>query len=406
METFVYAFFLVGLAVFFGYVTHRLKQPRIIGEIFAGIILGPVFLFLATYLFHEGHNVHLFLSTKYASTKLISLVDFAGIMIMFGAGLETDLSALFASAKHGLLTALGGVVIPFSLGFIVAKYLLHLELLGSLYIGAAVSITAVALSVATLVQLKKLSTKVGMTIVVAAVLDDIIGVMILSVIMNMTRGDGSFSIKHIIIMILVATIFVVVSVLLGYYGKRVRKYFGLVMKAPQQRFSIFVLFLFLFALISHFAGLHLVIGAFLAGLIIGPYLKRSEKENFSNWIWGFFAPLFFAWVGFSVQFSTGAFGITLVLIVATAFIGKIVGAGGGALLSGLRPAEALAVGFGMNGRAAVELIIAEIALRNGVINKSIFSAVVFMAILSAISTPLLMKLMASKITTPARISTK
>ncbi len=402
METFVYIFLLVGLAVYLGHLAQRLKQPRIIGEIFGGIIAGPLFLFIATFIFHEGHRIHLFLSTQYASTKLTSLVDFAGIMIMFGAGLETDLSALFSSAKHGLLTAIGGVVLPFSLGLLVGKYLLHLELLASLYLGAAVSITAVALSVATLIQLKKLKTKVGMTILVAAVLDDIIGVMILSVIMNMTRGEGSFSIRHIFIMVLVAAIFVIFSVLLGHFGKKLRKYFRLMMKSPQERFSFFILFLFLFSIISHFAGLHLVIGAFLAGLILGPFLKLSEKENLSNWIWGLFAPLFFAWVGFSVQFSTSAFGVPLLLIVATAFIGKILGAGGGALLSGLKPVESLAVGFGMNGRAAVELIIAEIALRNGVIDRTIFTAVVFMAILSAISTPLLMKLMANKITTPVK----
>jgi Kef-type K+ transport system membrane component KefB len=402
METFVYIFLLVGLAVYFGNIAQRIKQPRIIGEIVAGIVLGPVFLFLATYLFHEGHSIHLFLSSTYASNKMISLVDFAGVMIMFGAGLETDLSALFAAAKHGLWTALGGVVFPFTLGFLAGRYLLHLGLLGALYLGAAVSITAVALSVATLIQLKKLSTRVGMTIVVAAVLDDIIGVLILSVIMNMTRGQGTFSIRHLVIMVLVAGIFVAVSVLMGYFGKRVRKYIRLLMKAPQQRFSIFVLFVILFAILSHFAGLHLVIGAFLAGLIVGPFLKLSEKESFSHWIWGFFAPLFFAWVGFSVQFSGAAFGIPLLLIVCAAFIGKIVGAGGGALISGLRPIEALSVGFGMNGRAAVELIIAEIALRNAVIDRSIFSAVVFMAILSSITTPLLMRMMASKITTPAR----
>ncbi len=406
METFTYIFLLVGLAVYLGHLAQKLRQPRIVGEILGGIIAGPLFLFIAASLFHEGHKIHLFLSTQYASTKLTSLVDFAGIMIMFGAGLETDLSTLFSSARHGLLTAVGGFIVPFSLGVVVGKYLLHLELLASLYIGAAVSITAVALSVATLIQLKKLKTKVGMTIIVAAVLDDIIGVMLLSVIMNMTRGEGSFSIKHIFIMVLIAAIFVVFSVLLGHFGKRLRKYFRLMMKVPQERFSFFILFLFLFSIISHFAGLHLVIGAFLAGLILGPFLKRSEKEIFSNWIWGLFAPLFFAWVGFSVLFSSSAFGIPLLLIVATAFIGKIVGAGAGAFFSGLKPVESLAVGFGMNGRAAVELIIAEIALRNGIIDRNIFSAVVFMAILSAISTPLLMKLLANKITTPARTARK
>lgn len=402
METFVYIFLLVGLAVFLGRLAKKIKQPQIVGEILGGIIIGPLFAFIATFLFHEGHRIHLFLSTEYASTKLSSIVELAGIMIMFGAGLETDLSALFSSAKHGLLTAIGGVILPFSLGFLVGKHFLNLELLASLFIGAAVSITAVALSVATLIQLKKLSTKVGMTIIVAAVLDDIIGVMILSVIMNMSRGEASFSIRHIFIMVLVAAIFVIFSVLLGHFGKKLRKYFRLIMKSPQERFSFFILFLLLFSIISHFAGLHLVIGAFLAGLILGPFLKLSEKQNLGNWIWGLFAPLFFAWVGFSVQFSLSAFSMPLLLIVAAAFIGKILGAGGGALLSGLKPVESLTVGFGMNGRAAVELIIAAIALKSGVVNRDIFTAVVFMAILSAISTPLLMKLMANKITTPVK----
>ncbi len=402
METFAYIFLLVGISTYLGHLARRVKQPEIIGEILGGIILGPVVAIIATLLFHEGHSIHIFLSSEYASTKLISLVDFAGIMIMFGAGLETDLSALFSAAKNGLFAAIGGVVLPFALGLFVGKYFLHLGLLASLYLGAAVSITAVALSIATLIQLKKLSTKVGMSIVIAAVIDDILGVMILSVIMNMTRGEGSFSVKHVFIMFIIAAVFVVFSVLLGHFGKKWRKHFRFGTISTQERLSFFLLFLFLFSIVSHFAGLHLVIGAFLAGLILGPFLKMREKENLSNWIWGLFAPLFFAWVGFSVQFSADAFGMALLLIVAAAFIGKIVGAGLGALCSGIRPMESLAVGIGMNGRAAVELIIAEIALRNGVIGRNIFSSVVFMAILAAITTPLLLKLMASRITTPAR----
>jgi Kef-type K+ transport system membrane component KefB len=403
MDTFIYIFLLVGLATYLGHLAERIKQPRIIGEILAGIIVGPLLLFFASFLFQGGHKIHTFLTAEYASTKLTSLVDFAGIMIMFGAGLETDLSALFSSAKHGFFTALGGVILPFSLGLLLGKYILHLELLPSLYLGAAVSITAVALSVATLIQLKKLNTKVGMTIIVAAVLDDIIGVILLSVIMNMTRAQDTFSLNRILIMVIIAIIFIAFALLLGHFGKKLTKYFRFFMKSPKERLAFFLLFLFLFSIISHLAGLHLVIGAFLAGLILGPFLKRSEKDNLENWIWGLFAPLFFAWVGFSVEFSMQAFGISLLLIVGVAFIGKIVGAGGGALLSGIKPKESLAVGIGMNGRAAVELIIAEIALRNGVINRSLFSAVVFMAILAALSTPLLLRLMSSTITTPVRV---
>jgi len=350
--------------------------------------------------------IHTFLSAEYASAKLASLIDFASIMIMFGAGLETDISVLFSTIKNGLLTAVGGVIFPFSLGVIIFKNLLHLGLLASLYLGAAVSITAVALSVATLIQLKKLNTKVGMTIVVAAVLDDIIGVIILSVIMNLTKGAGNFSIRHILIMIMIAGAFVTLSLLLGQFGKKLKKHFHIFMKTPHERLSIFLLFLFLFSIIAHFAGLHLVIGAFLAGLIIGPFLKLSEKENLSNWIWGFFAPLFFAWVGFSVEFSLSAIGIPLLLIIAIAFTGKIIGAGSGALLSGIKPVESFVVGVGMNGRAAVELIIAEIALRNGIIKRDLFSSVVFMAILAAITTPILLKLLATKITTPTRVEKK
>lgn len=402
METFIYIFLLVGLATYLGHLAHRIKQPRIIGEIIAGIIVGPLFLFLVGYLFPEGHKILNFLTPDYASSKINHLVDLAGIMIMFGAGLETDLSALFSSAKHGLLTAIGGVILPFSLGLLLGKYILHLELLPCLYLGAAVSITAVALSVTTLIQLKKLNTKVGMTIIVAAVMDDIIGVILFSVIMNMTRAESIVSLKRILIMIAIAVVFIAFSLLLGHFSKRLRKYFRFFMKNPQERLAFFLLFLFLFAIISHLAGLHLVIGAFLAGLIMGPFLKRTEKDNLENWIWGLFAPLFFAWVGFSVEFSMQAFGLTLLLIVAVAFIGKILGAGCGALISGIKPKESLVVGIGMNGRAAVELIIAQIALSRGIISPDIFSAVVFMAILAAISTPILLRTMSSSITTPIR----
>lgn len=396
MDVFIYTFLLLGSALYFGHLMVRLKQPQIVGEIIGGMVVGPFALFILSIIFFkERPEIARFFSHEEASPLLQSLIDFSAVFIMLGAGLEIDINDLFKAGRSSILSALFGVIFPFTLGYIVGKYLLHLSFVGSLYLATSLSITAVALSVATLIQIGKLNTKPGITIVGAAVVDDILGIIILSILTSINSGDN-IAIKDIAIIITKSFVFLAFSLAIG---PRIAKIiFNKVENlSTNERLSIILIWVFIFSIISHAIGLHVMIGAFLGGLTVRSYLRNNEVENIERWIWGFFAPLFFAWTGFSVTFSKYSVGLPLLYIVAAAFAGKIIGGAIGAIFGGIKPKNSIIVGIGLNGRAAVELVIANIALLNNLISRSVYSAIVFMAIITALSTPILLKLSIEKL---------
>ncbi|RKX91317.1 MAG: hypothetical protein DRP59_08110 [Spirochaetes bacterium] len=396
MDVFVYTFLLLGAATYMGHLMVRLKQPEILGEILGGILVGPVALLLLSLIFaNEKPEIVRYFSHEEASPLLQSIIDYAAVFIMLGAGLEIDRKDLIKAGKASILTAIFGVIVPFSMGFYVGKVLLDLPLLASLYIATALSITAVALSVATLIQLGKLNTKPGITIIGAAVVDDILGIIILSVLTSLKNG-GDLESSYLLLKFLKALVFIGVSITAGpWIGRFVFRNSENI--SSNERLSLVLIWVFVFSMAAHIVNLHLMIGAFLGGLTAREYLRSTEVENIEQWIWGFFAPLFFAWTGFSVTLSGSSLGLSLLYIVLAAFAGKIIGGSIGAILGGIRPKHSIIVGIGMNGRAAVELVIANIALMEGIISREIYSSIVFMAIITAVSTPLLLNLSIKKL---------
>lgn len=394
MFAIVYLLLLLIAALFFGKVAEKFKQPTIVGNIFGGLILGP---FLVTIL--KSINIHLDMShiegiianlnPASVESELSFIIEFAIIMLMFASGLETRIKDFVASFRTGILTAALGVVVPFTLGF-GGGYLVTGDWLVGLYIGAALSITAVALSIATLIQMDAIHTRFGMTIINAAIVDDIIGIIILSVLLSISKTGELPSPLTIGGTILLAVIFVVLSLWLL---PRVLKSFYTETRDMRltERVGITILFAGLIALVAHIMGLHLMIGAFLGGMAIREALNRRTQQALGRWAFGFFAPLFFAWVGFSVTFSPRAFSLFLPMLIILGFIGKVLGSGLGAKLSGLTWPESTLVGIGMNGKAAVELILATVALKAGIIDGDIYSAVVLMAAFMALVTPMLLK---------------
>jgi Kef-type K+ transport system membrane component KefB len=396
MDTFIYTFLLLSSALLFGHFAVRLKEPQIVGEIVGGIVVGPLILLLLTIILKpEAHAVLRYFSHEEASPLMAAIIDFSGVFLMLGAGLETDLRDLLRAGKSSILTALFGVAVPFTLGYFASVHMLHLSFVASLYVATSVSITAVALSVATLIQIGKLNTRAGMTIVGAAVVDDILGIMILSVLTSIGRNGSVPGTLYLAKVFVVAVVFVVMSIAIG--PVIARFIFSKIEKLSlNERLSVILLWVFIFSVLAHISGLHLIIGAFIGGLTVKPFLRKTESAAIERWIWGFFAPLFFAWTGFSVIFSKEAIGIYLLVIVTVAFVGKIFGGGLGAFISGLSLKESVVVGTGMNARAAVELVIANIALGYGIITRNIYSAIVFMAMITALVTPVLLKFVGEK----------
>lgn len=279
MDVFVYTFLLLASALFFGHMMMRLKQPQIVGEIIGGIIVGPVLLFILPKLFvPEGHAILRFFSHEEASDLMKAVIDFNGVFLMLGAGLETDLSDLLKVGKEALMTAIFGVVVPFSLGYFVSTHFLNLSVTASLYIAASVSITAVALSVATLIQIGKLNTRVGMTIIGAAVVDDIIGIVILSVLTSIGKTGEIPHLGFLMKVLLISVLFVALSITIGpilgrFIFSRIEKL------SLNERLSIVLLWVFVFSMLAHMAGLHLIIGAFFGGLTVRNFLRKGEIES-------------------------------------------------------------------------------------------------------------------------------
>ena len=399
MFNFLYLLLLLITALFFGKLAERLHVPTIVGNIFGGLLFGP-FLIMALKSFGALAHLTIFdevthnLDPDRVGDGLSFLIEFSIVMLMFASGLETRIKDFLHSFKNGIWTASFGALIPFVLGF-VGAYLYLGDPLVALYVGGALSITAVALSVATLIQMDAIRSRFGMTIVNAAIVDDIIGIVILSILLSISKTGGLPDPLTVGSTIVLAVVFVLVALFLM---PRVTKI--LYRKAGDMSVTEGVGFTILmagiFGTIAHFMGLHLMIGAFLGGMAIRDSLNPRTQTALKRWSFGFFAPVFFAWVGFSVTFSGVAISPLVPLLAILGFTGKVLGAGLGARISGLSWAESTLVGVGMNGRAAVDLILASVALGSGIIGRDLYSAVVINAVLMALITPSLLKYLSNR----------
>ncbi|MGA1848637.1 MAG: cation:proton antiporter [Thermoplasmatota archaeon] len=400
MEAVIYLLLLLIFAIFFGKVAEKWGHPTIVGNIIGGLIVGPVFIgFLRTLMGWGaggvlGDLVNI-LDPETAEKEVFLLMDFAVIMLMFSSGLETRIKDFVSSFRTGILTAALGIIVPFTFGFLGAYFYPGLSTLEAFYVGAALSITAVALSIATLIQMDAIQTRFGMTIVNAAIVDDIIGIIILSVLLSFSSTGRLPDALSIGGNILLAIFFVGVALFLV---PRLLKWVYSWLKDLRitERVGIGILMAGLFSVIAHVMGLHLMIGAFLGGMAIRDSLNRRTQQSLSRWSFGFFAPLFFAWVGFSVTFRGLGISFLVPLLIVLGFAGKLIGSGLGARLSGLTWPEAVLVGIGMNGKAAVELVLASVALQAGIIERDLYSAVVLFAATMAVATPILLKFISNR----------
>jgi Kef-type K+ transport system membrane component KefB len=311
------------------------------------------------------------------------------------AGMEVDLSIIRQQGKTALKTSFLGLIIPLGLGFLVAYYQFplfgenynsHTQLiLFSLFFGTAMAVSALPIIARTLMDLGLFRTKVGMIIIAAAMFDDIIGWLLFSVILGMMKPDTG---AHGFIYTLGLTVLYSVAMLT--VGRIIinkslpwaQKNFSW----PGGFLSISLGLAFLGAAFTEFIGIHAIFGAFIVGIAFGDSVHLTEKtrEIVNQFVTNIFAPLFFVSIGFKVNFFANFdFQVTaLVLIIAV--ICKLLGAGLGALWGGLTKKESLAVGFGMNARGAMEIILALLALQAGLINQKLFVAIVIMAVVTSV----------------------
>ncbi len=378
----------------FAEIAQKLNQPAVVGEIIAGIVLGPTILGMIT----PDFFTYLFQSNPSANLALDGIVQMAVILLLFIAGLEVELHLVWAQGKSALNISLLGLVVPFILGFVIPYFFPSFfglaegnKLLFSLFMGTAMSITALPVVVRILMDMDLFKTKMGMVIVAGAMVNDIIGWLIFSVILSFMGKSGNLSLLSTIGITLLFTIFMLTL------GKgllnRVLPWINKKLAWPGGLLSLSISFCFLLAAFTEWLGIHAIFGAFLFGVALGDsdHLSEKAKEIIHQFINNIFAPLFFVSIGLKINFFTNFdFWLVLVIIIIS-FAGKIVGSGYGALRSGYPLKEAMAVGFGMNARGAMEIILGLIALENGLIDEKLFVALVVMALVTSMTSGPLMK---------------
>ncbi len=374
----------------------KFKQPAVIGEIIAGILLGPTILgMIKPEWFHALYPV-----PSPTATVLTGFVQVAVIMLLFIAGLEVDLHIVWQQGKQALSTSLLGLIVPFSFGFVFPYFFpdffgiadQHEQLTFALFMGTAMAISALPVIVRILMDLNLFKSKMGMLVVTSAMVDDLIGWLIFSVILGMIgkRGD-SFSILNTV---LLTVTFVAIMLTLGRgLLNRILPWINKKLAWPGGVLSISLALCFLGAAFTEYIGLHAIFGAFIIGVAFGDSKHFSEraKEIVHQFINNIFAPLFFVSIGLRVNFITNFDWALTSVILLIAFAGKIIGSGLGTRLGGFSWRESIAASFGMNARGAMEIILGLVALENGLINERVFVSLVIMALITSITSGPLMK---------------
>lgn len=378
----------------FGEIFRRLKLAPIIGEIIAGIILGPTLL---GSFFPSGYK-WLFPADN-IKIALDGIVNISVILLLLISGIEVDLSVVISHRKTAFFTSLLGIIVPFLFGFGFA-YLFpdlmgikkeEMRLVFALFIGTALSISALPVIARTLMDLNLFKTKPGMIIISSAMVNDLTGWLIFSFILGMMGSQKSgYGVWEVILFLFIF------SVLVFLPGRKILNYLiNLIQEKityPGGILNFILIIGFIAAAFTEYIGLHGIIGAFVLGIAIGDSsaLKEETKRVIRQFILNIFAPLFFVSIGLRINFITHWDTVIVLIVIALATSGKIIGCGLGAYLSGLDKREALTVAVGLNTRGTMEIILGLLALQVGLIHQTVFVALVAMALFtSLISAPLL-----------------
>jgi Kef-type K+ transport system membrane component KefB len=380
----------------FAEIARKFNQPAVIGEIFAGILLGPTILGMVSPETFQS----LFPVPSGAGIVLSGLVQVAVVMLLFIAGLEVDLHIVLQQGKQAISTSIFGLIIPFGLGFIFPYYFPEFfgiadpnaRLTFALFMGTAMGISALPVIVRILMDLNLFKSRMGLLVVASAMIDDVVGWMIFSVILGMIGKGSDMPIWKTA---LLTVSFAAIMLTLGRgLLNRLLPWVNRKLAWPGGVLSLSLALCFLAAAFTEYIGIHAVFGAFIIGVALGDSEHFSEraKEIVHQFINNIFAPLFFVSIGLRVNFVANFDLMLTITIIAIAFLGKITGAGIGTRLGGFSWRESFAAGFGLNARGAMEIILGIIALENGLIGEKVFVSLVIMALVTSMTSGPLMKL--------------
>jgi len=377
-----------------GELCRRYKLPAIIGEIFAGIIVGPT---LFGVLFPNLFN-NVFISAPKASGAFDGIANIGIVLLMFIAGFEIDLKQVRKNGKQAIAISLSGILFPFAIGFITVWYMftthfangVNNQLVTSLFFGTALSITALSVITKILLDLDILKTKIGNIVLTAAMVDDFLGWILFSIIIQMMNsGKEQVSFWSVISVVLFAVFMLtggrwIIHKLLAYAGKSGK---------ASNVFTVAVCLCFVGAAVTEALGVRAVFGAFLTGVAISDskYFTEAHKQVLHQFTIYVLAPLFFGSVGLRLNFVSNFNLEIVVLILVIAFLAKLVGAWIGSALSGMTRNESIAVAFGMNARGSQEIVLGLIALQAKIISGPVFEGLVVMTVVTMVISGPIMK---------------
>lgn len=356
----------------------RLGQPSVLGKLIVGVILGPALLNWVP----KSDFIHY-------------MAEIGVLLLMFIAGLETDLDQLKKNWKAAFAVAVGGVILPFIGGY-GAAIGFGMTQTHALFFGLLFCATSVSISVQTLKDMNQLSSREGTTILGAAVVDDVLVVVLLAVMMSLLgTGAGDISIS---LLIGKKLLFFVIIIAAGWFlVPRIMKWMK-PLKVTETVITAGLIICFGFSYFAEWMGVAGIIGAFAAGIAISQTSFKHEVETKLEPIaYGIFVPVFFVSIGLNVQFDGVGSQIWFIVVISLiAIVTKLLGGGAGALLTGFDRKSSLAIGSGMISRGEVALIIASTGLASGLLDSEYFTSAVIMVIITTLVTPPLLKLTFSR----------
>src|SRR5437763_2682832 len=373
----------------------RIGQPAIMGQLLAGVVLGPSVLGV---LWPAAERT-LFPAAPEQKAMIDAVSQLGILMLLLLTGMETDLALVRRTGKAAFAVSVAGIAVPFLCGVALGEalpdsLLPHPDrrLVTTLFIGTALAIASVKIVALTIRELDFLRRTIGQLIVTAAIIDDTIGWVLLSIILGLA-GHGTIDLASIGQSVVGTLLFLAVSFTIG------RRAVALLIRWANDYFvsdlmviTAILIIMGAMALITQAIGVHTVLGAFVAGILVGqsPILTRHIDEQLRGLIVGLFMPVFFGMAGLQANLSVLGDPMILglsVLLILIASLGKFSGAFPGGTVGGLNWRECLALGWGMNARGSTEVIVATIGLSMGALSDTLFTMILVMAVATTMAMP-------------------
>jgi Kef-type K+ transport system membrane component KefB len=389
----------------FGELAERARLPALVGELVAGIFLGYL-------LFRFQHLAPSIWFTA-NSDIFAGLAGLGMFFLMLLAGIRMEPLDFTRTSKSAILIAIGGMLVPVSVGYTLGVAVLPespYKMAQCLFLGVALAITAVPVAVRMFLDLGALDSRIGKVVIAAALWDDLLSLFMIALLLAAIGSQATvgFTLGNLLPVVGKVLVFFAITIPVGLFvfpwiGKSFRH-----LSFPEVDFSLLLIAALAYAVLAEFFELHPIIGAFMAGMFFHPKVVDKAiydrvEQQMSGITRGFLAPIFFVSLGFNLDFSSvGQVPGFVVVLTLLALASKLIGSGISAYWAGFSKQESLLVGVGMSGRGAVELIIAGVALEAGLflqpdppglIVQSLFSAIVIMAIVTTVATPIALRLL-------------